>query len=165
MNGALAATNAAYNAEAASGCDPLGLFRGPIGDERSDVLGVGARHADACDQLSRRDHRAEIGTWNRFDVAGKDALLDVLFIRDHPGDLVEVHAVLVGEYASGPHSGGHRVGTDADPLALELLRIRDPRLGVDRERAVRELSYRKDRDRGEGLVVLLRGEVGGDRHL
>jgi hypothetical protein len=56
----------------------------------------------------------------------------MLVTRQHPGDLVEIDAVLVLENAARPDAGGDGVAAiDADLLAFEILGAANAELCVD----------------------------------
>jgi len=92
-------------------------------------------------------------------------LLHVLLVVHHPGDRVEVDAVLRGQDAADPDAGGDRVGAHADLLSLEVPRRRHTRLHVVDDGGVVKLAQDEHGQRGEGLAVRLRRQVCGHGHL
>jgi hypothetical protein len=90
----------------------------------------------------------------------------VLVAGEHPGDRVEVDAVLLGQDGARPDARGHRVApVHADLAALEVLRAPDVRADPVADGAVVEAAHQERRDRGELHPVRLRDEVGGEGHL
>jgi CubicO group peptidase (beta-lactamase class C family) len=124
--------------------------------------------ADAGREVARFDQAGQVAAGlHRRDVRGRDVLGHVLVPGQHPGDPVQVHAVLVRQDAARPDAGGHRVAAvHAGLPAFEVLRRGRRRgLGAAHDRAVVERADGEDRQRGERLAVRPRAQVGGERHL
>ena len=121
----------------------------------------------AADQLARDEHVGHVlASADRHDIGRRLVLGHVLVARQHPRDLLQVDAVLVGQDATRPHAGGDGVAAiDADLHSFEILRRLDAGLGVAQDRAVMELPHQRHRDRRHRLAVLPRADVGRDRHL
>ena len=97
---------------------------------------------------------------------GRPVLGHMLVAGQHPGDLVEIDAVLVLQDAARPDAGGDRVAAvDADPPAFQVLGRLDAGLRVDQDGAVMEGAHQEDRQRREPLPMRPGADVGGDRHL
>ena len=143
-----------------------GLVGGGLRQQRPRVGGV-----DLCSdhggELAAGEHLVERpASGRRDDIGRRPVLLDVLVAGEHPGDRVEVDAVLVGEDRPRPHAGRHRVAAvDADLRALEVLGRPDAVPGVDGDRVVVEAAHQERRDGGERHAVRLGGQVRRQRHL
>src|SRR5262249_55194224 len=81
------------------------------------------------------------------------------------GDLGGVQAELVDQHLAGPHAGGHRVGTHADLLALEVLGRVDAGVGAHQQAAVVEAADHEDGQADERGAGRAGGDVGGGGDL
>src|SRR5207247_1846758 len=111
--------------------------------------------ADGRRELAGEDRFAEVTSWLEvLDVRRRLVLRDVLHVRAHPPDRVEVDAVARREDAARPNARRDGVAAiDADAGALERLRV--ARLARDHGLVV-EAAREKDRQRSERLAVLAR---------
>ena len=88
----------------------------------------------------------------------------VVVVHD-PRDRVDVEVVLVAQDAAHPHPGGHRVGADADPLALQVGGETDAVCITALHVGVVETAVEEDRGPGERNPGLQCHQVGGRREF
>ncbi len=143
----------AASAAAASGISGLTFRRVDFAD------------ADGSRELTLHEHLGEVRSRSLHHVGGLPVLLNVFFVHHHPGDLVEVDAVLRCENSPRPDTGGDGVGADAHLLALEILRRLHARIHVIDDGRVVELAHDEDRQRGERFVIGFGGQIRRNGHL
>ena len=90
----------------------------------------------------------------------------VLVVGRHPGDLVQVDAVLALQDAARPQPGGDGVAAvDPDLAALQVLRRPDAGIDVMEDRPVMKIPRHEQRDRGERQAGRAGADIGRERHL
>ena len=144
---------------------PGGFSSGRLGDEELDVRRVDPADADGGRELTLHEHFGQVRPRSLHHVGGLAVLLNVFFVDHHPGDLVEVYAVLRRENPPRPDTGGDGVRAHAHLLALEIPRRLHAGLYVIDDRGMRELAQDEDRQRGERFIMGLGSQVRRNGHL
>ena len=90
----------------------------------------------------------------------------MLVSREHPGNLAQIHAVLVLENAPGPDPGSHSVAAvDAHLPAFQVLGPYDAGLGIVHDGTMVKGAHQEDRECRELLPMGASGDVGRQRHF
>src|ERR1700730_16858364 len=101
-------------------------------------------------ELAVKQHRQQLLARRRaLDHVGVAIFGNVRILERDPLDLVEIHAIVLREYAPNPRAGGDRIGAHANPLARKLGWLEHSALGMV----------------GDGMVLAAANDDGGQQHI